>query len=92
MSEFAGLPAVKPEEVGLASDRLDRITLTMERAVEAAQVPGVATVIVAMSSSAYRSWPPWPFHRSPSLRMRSSPRCPSRGSTPCSGATSARRT
>ncbi len=45
MSDFAGLPVVKPEEVGLASDRIERITRTMERAVEAAEVPGVVTVI-----------------------------------------------
>ena len=44
--EFTGLPAVEPEEVGFATERLARISQTMDAAVEARAVPGTVTVVL----------------------------------------------
>ena len=46
MQEFTGLPAVEPEEVGFATERLARISQTMDAAVEARAVPGTVTVVL----------------------------------------------
>jgi len=46
MSQFAGLPRAEPEEVGLSSARLARLSQTMAAVAEKRSVPGVATVIL----------------------------------------------
>ena len=41
-----GLPrAERPEEIGLSSDRLDRITATLKRDVETRKIPGAVLTI-----------------------------------------------
>ena len=41
----AGLPMVKPEEVGMSSERLSRIRVAMQRYVDRKEVPGVVTLV-----------------------------------------------
>jgi CubicO group peptidase (beta-lactamase class C family) len=43
--EFAGLPAARPEDVGLVSDRLERLAMVFEREIAAGKAPGVSLLI-----------------------------------------------
>ena len=53
MAEFAGLPVVRPEEVGFDSERLARIDATMAAGVERGAVPGVVTVVARQGKIAH---------------------------------------
>ena len=53
MTEFAGLPLEKPEELGFSRQRLERITHTMEGAVRSGHVPCTATVVVRQGKVAH---------------------------------------
>jgi len=44
-SAARGLPAGKPEEVGMSSERLGRIRVAMQRYVDRGLVPGVVTLV-----------------------------------------------
>jgi CubicO group peptidase (beta-lactamase class C family) len=48
------LPMAKPEEVGLSSPALARLTAVMRREVEAEHVPGVSMLISRRGKVAYR--------------------------------------
>ena len=59
MAEFAGLPVVSPEEVGLDSARLARIDATMAAAVERGAAPGAITVIARQGKVVHSSAHGW---------------------------------
>jgi CubicO group peptidase (beta-lactamase class C family) len=56
----AGLPAARPEDVGMSSERLARITVAMKRYIDRKEVPGVVTMvarrgrIVHLEAAGYR--------------------------------------
>jgi len=50
----AALPRVAPEEVGLSSPRLAKLTAVMQREVDARHVPGVSMLIARQGKVAYR--------------------------------------
>jgi len=47
------LPEIRPEEVGLSSGRLDRLTAVLERAVATGELPGVVALIARNGKIAY---------------------------------------
>jgi CubicO group peptidase (beta-lactamase class C family) len=49
----AGLPPVRPEEVGLSSSRLARITETLKADVERGRIPGAVVVVARRGRIAY---------------------------------------
>jgi CubicO group peptidase (beta-lactamase class C family) len=54
MSAWAGgMPVVAPEEVGLSSERLDRLTRAMEKGVEAGHFAGAVAAIARKGKIAY---------------------------------------
>ncbi|MHA2201941.1 MAG: serine hydrolase domain-containing protein [Candidatus Thorarchaeota archaeon] len=48
-----GMPVVAPEEVGLSSERLERLTRAMEKGVEAEHFPGAVAAIARKGKIAY---------------------------------------
>ena len=48
-----GLPSAKPEEVGLSSERLDRIESKMNAYIETGNIPGMITVVARHGKVAY---------------------------------------
>ena len=48
-----GLPSVKPEQVGLSSERLDRIGQTLRADVEKGRIPGAVVVVARKGRVAY---------------------------------------
>lgn len=52
-SASRGLPAAKPEEVGMSSERLGRIRTTMQRYVDKGLVPGVVTLVARRGRVVY---------------------------------------
>jgi CubicO group peptidase (beta-lactamase class C family) len=48
-----GMPVVAPEEVGLSSERLERLTRAMEKGVEAGHFPGAVAAIARKGKIAY---------------------------------------
>ena len=48
-----GLPTAAPEDVGLSSERLNRITETFQKHVDAGEVPGVVVVVARNGKIAY---------------------------------------
>ena len=48
-----GLPSVKPEQVGLSSERLDRIRQTLRADVEKGRIPGAVVVVARKGRVAY---------------------------------------
>ena len=53
-----GMPVVAPEEVGLSSERLERLTRAMEKGVEAGHFPGAVAGrgYVSVATSHPRWW------------------------------------
>lgn len=49
-----GLVRVTPEEVGLSSERLDRLSLALERYVDEGRLAGAVTIVVRRGRIAYR--------------------------------------
>lgn len=52
-SASAGLPMAKPEEVGLSSERLNRIHTAMQRYVDKGLVPGVVSLVARKGKVVY---------------------------------------
>ena len=50
----AGLPAAKPEDVGMSSERLARIHTAMQRYVDNGLVPGVTTLVARRGRVVYQ--------------------------------------
>src|SRR5436190_4807179 len=48
-----GLPSAKPEQVGLSSERLDRIAQTLRADVEKGRIPGAVVVVARKGRVAY---------------------------------------
>src|SRR5579864_7588257 len=48
-----GLPTAAPEDVGLSSERLNRITETFQKQVDAGEAPGVVVVVARNGKIAY---------------------------------------
>ena len=48
-----GMPVVAPEEVGLSSERLERLTRAMEKGVEVGHLPGAVAAIARKGKIAY---------------------------------------
>jgi CubicO group peptidase (beta-lactamase class C family) len=53
MASASGLPIAKPEEVGLSSARLERITRTLREDVERGRIPGAVVLIARKGRVAY---------------------------------------
>ena len=51
--EFAGLPTARPDEIGLSPERLDRLTIAMEREIAAGKAPGVSMLIARRGRIGY---------------------------------------
>ena len=51
----ASSPTVKPEDVGLSSERLQRITQMIERRIAAGELAGAVTVVARKGKVAHRS-------------------------------------
>ena len=49
----ADLPAAKPEQVGLSSERLDRMTQVLRADVERGRIPGAVVVVARKGRIAY---------------------------------------
>ena len=49
-----GLVRVTPEEVGMSSDRLDRLSLALENYVDEGRLAGAVTIVVRRGKMAYR--------------------------------------
>ena len=49
----SGLPTVRPEEVGLSTERLDRITQALKADVERGRIPGAVVVVARKGRVAY---------------------------------------
>ncbi len=47
---YGGLPASRPEEMGFSSERLERITIQMQKLIEARTLPGVITIVARHGS------------------------------------------
>ena len=50
----APLPEAKPEDVGMSSQRLERLAATMQRAVDSGELPGVVVMIARKGKLVYQ--------------------------------------
>ena len=50
----APLPEAKPEDVGMSSERLERLAATMQRAVDSGELPGVVVMIARKGKLIYQ--------------------------------------
>lgn len=54
LAQAAPLPEGKPQDVGLSAERLDRITTTMQAAVDSGEIPGAVVMVARKGKLVYQ--------------------------------------
>ena len=69
----AAVPAAKPEDIGLSSERLQRIGQLIERYIADRQITGAVTVVTRKGRIAHGGTARWPASKSSGASSRSRP-------------------